>query len=117
MNYGYDVIQRIKRIEEDAATIGFKFSRSTFGHNELGGCMITLAPKDEDALPLYNRDAELFTGGINDISIFLHGIRWARQYDFMMKISNEKQRERKEQDLRNRNLLSKLKREADNEYI
>jgi hypothetical protein len=117
MNFGYDMVQRVKRIEEDAATLGFKFSRSNFGHNDPGGCKITLEPKDDDALPIYSRDANIYTGGIDDVSIFLHGIRWARDYDYMMKISNEKQRERKEQDLRNRNLLNKLKQEADHEYI
>jgi hypothetical protein len=35
----------------------------------------------------------------------------------MLKVSTKKQRERKEQDLRNRNLLNKLKQEAANEYI
>jgi hypothetical protein len=49
-------------------------------------------------------------GEIEDLKIWLRGIEWARNYDSMVigKL-NDKKRERKEQDLRNENLVRKLR--------
>jgi hypothetical protein len=66
-------------------------------------------PKDADALPIYSRDAELFVGTLEGLETWLHGVRWAREYDMMLKLSDEKKRARKEQDERNRILLKTLK--------
>jgi hypothetical protein len=71
-----------------------------------------------DGLPLYARDAQLFCGTIDDVSTWLKGIAWAREYDRMMQVSNENKRARKEQDLRNHQLLEVLreqeKKQVDN---
>jgi hypothetical protein len=66
-------------------------------------------PKDADALPIYNREAELFVGTLEGLETWLHGVRWAREYDMMLKLTDEKKRARKEQDERNRILLKTLK--------
>jgi hypothetical protein len=66
-------------------------------------------PKDSDALPIYNREAELYVGTLEGLETWLHGVRWAREYDMMLKLSDEKKRARKEQDERNRILLKTLK--------
>ena len=42
---------------------------------------------------------------------FMQGVVWARDYDHMLKISDVKRRERKEQDERNRQLVKILKNE------
>jgi hypothetical protein len=48
-------------------------------------------------------------GTLEGLETWLHGVRWAREYDMMLKLSDEKKRARKEQDERNRILLKTLK--------
>jgi hypothetical protein len=69
-----------------------------------------LIPKDNDALPIYTRDAQLFSGTVEGAENWMQGVEWARNYDCMViaKDTNKK-RERKEQDERNRILLRTLK--------
>jgi hypothetical protein len=97
---------KLKRLEEEAAKLGFRFAFGKYGNREIDG--IGLMPKDIEALPLYTRDTELWYGDSDSIESFFAGIRWARQYDNMLRLSSDKTRERKEQDVRNRNLLKKL---------
>ena len=62
-----------------------------------------------DALPIYNRDAELFVGSLERLEDWLAGVRWARDYDRMLKLSNETKRQAGEQQQRNRQLMRTLK--------
>jgi hypothetical protein len=106
---GWNTIQRIRSIEETIDKLGFKFSKSKHGdftdlHGALG-----LVPKDQDALPIYTRDAELFVGSIERLEDWLAGVRWAREYDRMCKISTDKTRSAAEQKERNRQLMHTLK--------
>jgi hypothetical protein len=72
--------------------------------------VLALKPKDQDSLPVYSRDAEVFLGTIDQLELWLRGIQWARQYDRMVfGTKHDKTRERKEQDERNRQLISILK--------
>ena len=48
---------------------------------------------------------------------FMQGVVWARDYDQMLKISDVKKRERKEQDERNRQLVNILKNEKNSLVI
>ena len=73
------------------------------------GDTVALKPKDADSLPIYSRDAEVFVGSLTDLQYWLRGVEWAREYDRMIKISDDKKRARKEQDLRNRQLVKTLK--------
>ena len=83
------------------------------GHPKHGGFrevdMICLMPKDDEALPVYARDAELYIGTIEQAEEWIRGVLWARQYDNLLRLSDDKKRARKEQDERNRNLLRKIK--------
>ena len=106
---GWNTIQRIKRIEEQVDALGFKFSKSRHGDWENEERGLSLVPKDLDALPIYSRDAELYVGSLEALENWLHGVRWAREYDMMLKLSDEKKRAKAEQKERNRQLLRTLK--------
>lgn len=106
---GWNTIQRIRRIEQQIDALGFKFAKSensawTDDHGAL-----SIVPKDADSLPIYNRNAELFVGSLERLEDWLAGVRWARNYDSMLKLSDDKKRGRKEQDERNRQLARTLK--------
>jgi hypothetical protein len=106
---GWNTIQRIKRIEEAIDKLGFKFTKSkhtdwTDDHGSL-----SLIPKDADALPIYSRDAELFVGSLERLEDWLAGVRWAREYDMMLKLSDDKKRSAAEQKEKNRQLMRTLK--------
>ena len=60
-------------------------------------------------MPHYRRDAVIFTGTLEEIELWIQGIEWARQYDDMLKISNSKKREEREQVERNKQLLRTIK--------
>jgi hypothetical protein len=106
---GWNTIERIRRIEREIEALGFKFasSKNSTWTDDYGA--LCLKPKDSESLPIYHRDAELFVGSLDGLENWLHGVRWAREYDMMLRLSDEKKRARKEQDERNRNLLKTIK--------
>ena len=106
---GWNTIQRIKRIEEAIDKLGFKFSKSKHSDWTEDHGSLSLVPKDHDALPIYNRDAELFVGSLERLEDWLAGVRWARDYDAMLRVSDDNKRARKEQDVRNKSLLTQIK--------
>jgi hypothetical protein len=106
---GWNTIQRIKRIEQQIDALGFKFSKSKHSDWTEDHGALSLVPKDHDALPIYSRDAELFVGSLERLEDWLAGVRWAREYDMMLRVSDEKKRARKEQDIRNKSLLTQIK--------
>ena len=108
---GYRDMLRIQRIEKEANLLGFRLGNPKNGdyHREWGD-LVSAYHKD-DCFPMYSRDAELFTGTLEDFEHWLHGVQWAREYDEMMKVSNQEKRERKEQDMRNKHLVATLKNE------
>jgi hypothetical protein len=104
---GFNTYLELQRVETLAADFGFKFNRPR--HHGYESDYISLCVKDNDALPIYTRDSQLYTGTLGEISAFLTGLKWARDYDRMLKLSDSKKRERKEQDERNRQLTAILK--------
>ena len=106
---GWNTIQRIKRVEEEIDKLGFKFAKSKHSDWSEDHGALSLRPKDPDALPIYSRDAELFVGSIEGLETWLHGVRWAREYDMMLKLSDEKKRSAAEQKERNKNLMRTIK--------
>jgi len=105
---GWNTIQRIRRVEEQVDRLGFKLAKSKHSDWSDDHGALSLVPKDPDALPIYTRDAELFVGTVERLEDWLAGIQWARDYDMMLKLSDDKKRSRKEQDVRNRQLLQTL---------
>lgn len=106
---GWDTIQRIKRIEQQVNDLGFMFAKSKHSDWTEDHGALSLVPKDHNALPIYSRDAELFVGSLERLEDWLAGVRWAREYDKMLRVSDDNKRARKEQDVRNKSLLTQIK--------
>lgn len=109
---GYQSILALRRLEEQVDKLGFMFSYPKHGnYNDID--MVALRPKDADAVPIYCRDAEVFTGTLQDLAVWIRGVEWARQYDMMLKVSDEKRREKHEAKERERLALMKKKQEQE----
>lgn len=106
---GYNTYDEFKKSETIANELGFKFGRPSRSGYE--NDYLTLYPKDQDSVPIYDQNAELFTGTLGDVQSFIYGIKWARDYDRILKVSDSAKRERKEQDERNRQLVAALKQD------
>jgi hypothetical protein len=106
---GWNTIQRIRNIEEKIDQLGFKFSKSKHSDWSEDHGALSLVPKDHDALPIYSRDAELFVGNLERLEDWLAGVRWAREYDMLLKLSDEPKRQAAEQKEKNRQLMRTLK--------
>jgi hypothetical protein len=106
---GWNTIQRIKRVEQAIDELGFKFSKSKHSDWTEDHGALSLVPKDHEALPIYSRDAELFVGSLERLEDWLAGVRWAREYDMMLKLTDEKKRTAAEQKEKNRILMRTLK--------
>lgn len=105
---GYNDIIRMQRLIEEVDSLGLMMTHSKYGNGPFGD-FVGLKPKDEPSLPIYARDAELFSGTLEELTVWLRGVKWARDYDRMLNLSNDKKRERKEQDERNRILVNILR--------
>lgn len=109
---GYSLICKIKDIEKRVDDLGFAMCQAKWV--KLGSDTIGLRPKDQDSLPVYARDAELFQGSLQELECWLSGVTWAREYDRMLFGKGHKaKRERKEQDFRNERLIQSLKNAED----
>ena len=104
---GYHTILRMRRLEETVAKLGFMFAypKHRYGDEQ---DMVALKPCDSDAVPIYSRDAEIFCGTLEQLEVWLRGVEWARNYDQLLRVSDEKRRARKEQDERNRLMMQRL---------
>lgn len=110
-------INKIRRIEKELDKLGFVIVQPRHGWNDTDLNHVSIIPKDRDALPVYHREAEIFTGSLEQLDVWLRGVEWARGYDMILKVSNEKKRERKEQDLRNKQLFDIIKGEQTEEEV
>jgi len=108
---GWNTIQEIRRLEEAFDKLGLKIAKARESSWANTIDFIALIPKDADSLPIYSRDAEVFIGTIEDARQWLRGLTWAREYDMLIRLSDDKKRTRKEQDERNRQLVRMLKNE------
>ena len=107
---GYHAVQELRRLEADLDRLGLMLCNPKHGgwsgddFSDRAG----VKPKDADALPIYSRDAELFTGTLEQIKIWIIGVQWARQYDNLLKISDDNKRTKKEHDYRHAQMLRRL---------
>lgn len=110
---GYRHIVQLEELKAKCDELGFRMGYSQHGYyNKEYGDIVALFPKDQDALPVYSRDAQLFTGTIEELKVWIAGIEWARNYDRMtISKSIDARRARKEQDRRNQNLVRILTKE------
>jgi hypothetical protein len=103
----WNTIQKIKRVEALANKMGFEFSVGR-GRYIDSGDSIHLIPLG-DALPHYRRGAEIYSGSVEDIGTWLEGLQWARNYDEMLKLGNDRKRAEREQVERNKQLMKTIK--------
>jgi hypothetical protein len=106
---GYQAVLALRRLEEEVDKLGFMLCDPKTGwggddFNNLAG----IKPKD-DALPIYTRDAEIFRGTLEEIRVWVKGVHWAREYDRMLKVSDDKTRAKKEDAERARQFSAKQK--------
>ena len=113
---GYDTVRLVHRLEEEVAELGLQMCYSQLRYGSEYGDIVCLKPT-EAGVPIYSRDADLFNGTLAELDFWLRGIKWARNYDTMLKVSDDKKRERKEQDERNRQLLNLIKHSDEKENI
>ena len=107
---GWNQIQQVRKVEERADKLGLKFA--AYRHDDSFGANVALIPKDQDTLPIYSRDAELFAGTLEGAAYWMQGVMWAREYDrVVIDRKMDAKRARKEQDERNKQLIKMLKDE------
>lgn len=93
---GYRLIKKIQALEQELQDLGMRWGYdSRGGYNNEFGDIVAVFPRDE-ALPIYVRDATLFCGTIEQLEVWIHGVRWARDYDRMLRISDENKRQKGE---------------------
>ena len=110
---GYQSILTMRRLESEVDALGLMLSNPRHGsaHDPEYRDCVAVKPKDDHSLPIYARDAELFVGTLKDLDQWLRGVKWARDYDRMLfGRRHEANRERREQDERNRQLMAILAR-------
>jgi hypothetical protein len=105
---GWVTIQEIRWLEAELDNLGFKVVQPHLGSERDA---VSVVPKDSDSLPMYSRDAKIYTGSIEGLRYWIQGLTWARQYDMMLKLSDDKKRDRKEHEERNRQLIRRLRDE------
>lgn len=108
---GYQAVLQMRRLEQEANQLGFMFSHPKSRWSSDSIDQVALKPLNDEAVPVYSRDAEVFVGTLDQLGVWLRGVEWARNYDMLLRVSDEKKRARKEQDLRNSQLTQRLKSE------
>jgi len=106
---GWNTIEQIRNVEKQIDELGFRFAKSKHSDWSDDHGALSLKPKDPNALPIYSRDAELFIGTVERLEDWLAGVRWAREYDMLLRLSDEKKRSAAEQKERNRQLMRMIK--------
>jgi hypothetical protein len=106
MNFGYKTVEQIARLQQDLQDLGMKLGRTPYVFNDQE--LASVFPDGDDALPIYTRDAALYTGVLTEICAWVQGIQWARDYDRMLRVSNVKRRQQREQNALNERLVKVL---------
>ena len=107
---GYQAVLALRRLEEEVDKLGFMLCapKSGWGGDDFNN-LVAIKPKDENTLPIYSRDAELFKGTLEELRVWIRGVQWAREYDMMLKLSDGKKRAVKEDAERARQFSAKQK--------
>lgn len=105
---GYRTILMLRRFEQEVDELGLRIGHVKYNYSQ-DTDKISLMPKDDEALPIFSRDAEIFVGTVEQAQEWMRGVKWARNYDRMLKVSDDNKRAKREQHERNRLLIEKLK--------
>jgi hypothetical protein len=104
---GIRVVRKIRDIELELDRLGLQLAESKYWHSTDDVDIVAVVPKG-DGVPVYSRDAEVFVGTLEAVEHWIAGVLWDRRYLTMSGIK-EKQIHRKEQDIRNKQLVEILK--------
>jgi hypothetical protein len=109
MKTGYDTVQLYERVLEKLNELGLAIGKPLYGDNSKQISVVPIQDTVKDSVPVYNREAHLFTGSLEDVENWIDGVEWARQYDMLLfgKKHNDN-RKREEQNVRNKKLSKKL---------
>jgi hypothetical protein len=102
---GWQLLKSFRDVEARANKIGLKFAPSKYSGMEFD--TIALMPLNE-YLPIYNREAEVFAGTLQDIDKWLRGVEWSRNYDDLMKVSTHEKRKVAEEKYKQREFLKAI---------
>ena len=115
---GYTTYTRWQRIEAQAKLLGFKLGtpniRGGWSSQE-DGDMVSVYP-DGEALPIYSRDADIFTGTFGQLEVWMRGWMQAQQYDAMLRMTDDKRR-RKFEDAERARQAEQRKREEQKQML
>jgi hypothetical protein len=116
---GYQAVLELRRLEADLDRLGLMLCNPKHGNwsSDTFSDRAGVKPKDAESLPIYARDAELFTGSLEQIKVWLIGVTWARDYDQMLRLSDDKKRAKKEADYRHTQMLVSLAQDHTKERI
>lgn len=103
MAIGFDTLRRIQALEMQLATFGMRIGCPRYAKQD----RVSIYPL-EDELPVYAHDAELFIGTVEEVECWLMGFQAARIYDSLLGLSDDKKRAKKEQSLKNKELLKMI---------
>jgi hypothetical protein len=112
---GYQSVLALRSLEAEIDALGFILCdpKTGWGGDDFNN-LVGIRPKTIDALPIYARDAEIFRGTLEELRVWVRGVHWAREYDRMLKVSDDKTRAKKEDHERGRQLIAKLKKDHTN---
>jgi len=99
---GFNFLRRVEKIQQQCHDMGLKMTSPRHGLSDRD--VASLVPRD-DELPIYSRDAELFTGTLEEIEVWLRGVYWARDYDGMLKACDARRRAKREDLYRQKRML------------
>jgi hypothetical protein len=107
---GYQSVLALRRLEAEVDELGFMLCapKTGWGGDDFNN-LVAIKPKDDDALPIYARDAEMFRGTLEELRVWVRGVQWAREYDRMLKVGDDKARTKKEDAERARQFSAKQK--------
>lgn len=97
---GYQAVLQMRRLEQEANQLGFMFSHPKSRWSSDSIDQVALKPLNDEAVPVYSRDAEVFVGTLDQLGVWLRGVEWARNYDMLLRVSDEKKRHTKENQVR-----------------
>jgi hypothetical protein len=114
---GYLFIEKLRRLESDLDRLGLVMAPAVshldhWSNTTKNYDTVAVKVKGSESLPIYTRDALIFSGSIEDTAMWVQGVMWARGYDRMVFGDTiDTKRERKEQDYRNKTLVQLIKNE------
>ena len=89
---GYRLVCEIRQLEEKVEALGFMLCFPKNHTASYSDDLVALRPRDASSVPVYSRDAEVFVGTLTQLRQWLLGVTWARDYDRMLNVSNDKKR-------------------------